>query len=77
MIQCIHSEDIFELQFVLFVAILNVLDNYELCCFVAALQICDDYYYIAGRTPDIPLQLCDKFLSAINWGGFYCVNFFL
>lgn len=72
MIQCIHSEDIFELQFVLFVAILNILDKYELCCFVAALQICD-YYCIAGRTLDVSLQLCDHFLSAINWGGFDCI----
>lgn len=76
MIQSIHSEDIFELQFVLFVAILNILDKYELCCFAVALQICD-YYCIAGRTLDISLQLCDKFLSVIHWGRFYCVNFFL
>lgn len=76
MTQCIHSEDIFEVQFVLFIAILNILDNSELCCFVAALQIYD-YYFIAGRTQDISLLLCDKFLSAINCGGFYCVNFFL
>lgn len=76
MTQCIHSEDIFELQFVIFIAILNIIDNSELCCFVAALQICD-YYYIAGRTLDISLLFCVKFLNAINWGGFYCVNFFL
>lgn len=75
MTQCIRSEDIFELQFVLFIAVLNILDSSEFC-FVAALQIHYDYY-IAGRTLGISLLLSDKFLSAIKWGGFYCVNLFL
>lgn len=67
MTQCSHSEDIFELQFVLFMAILNILENSELCCFAAALQMCD-YYGQGSASSVISLLLCDKFLSAVNWG---------
>lgn len=76
MTQCIYSEDVFEPQFVLFTAILNIPENSELRCFVAALQPCD-YYCISGRTLAISLSLSGRFLNAISWGGFYGVNFFM
>lgn len=76
MTQCIYSEHVFELQFVLFIAILNVVENSELRCFAAALQLCD-YYYISGRTLAISLSLCGRFVNAVSWGGCYGVNFFM
>lgn len=76
MTQCIYSEDVFELQFVLFTAILNIPENSELRCFVAALQLCH-YYYISGGTPALSLLLSGRFLNAISRGAFYGVNFFM